>query len=127
MNKIILLGYLGQLPDLKYGQSGAAVCTLRLATNEHWTDKSGNQQERTTWHRIVVFGKQAEVCKKYLEKGRQILIEGKLQNRSYEDKDGVKRFLSEVVASHVEFLGKAPSAQDSEEELPPQTDKEVPF
>lgn len=105
VNKVILVGNLGADPEMRYTPSGAGVCELRLATNESWTDKSGQKQERTEWHRIVVWGKRAELCAKYLSKGRQAYVEGRLRTRSWDDKDGNKRFTTEIVATDVQFLG----------------------
>ena len=105
VNKVILVGNLGADPDMRYTPSGAGVCELRLATNESWTDKTGQKQERTEWHRIVVWGKRGEVCGKYLSKGRQVFVEGRLRTRSWEDKDGNKRYTTEIIANDVQFLG----------------------
>ena len=105
VNKVILVGNLGADPDMRYTPSGAGVCELRLATNESWTDKNGQKQERTEWHRIVVWGKRGEVCGKYLSKGRQVYVEGRLRTRSWEDKDGNKRYTTEIIANDVQFLG----------------------
>ncbi|MCT4641629.1 MAG: single-stranded DNA-binding protein [Bacteriovoracaceae bacterium] len=106
VNKVIILGRLGQDPELKYTPSGAAVCNFSLATSESWTDKnSGQKNERTEWHRIVVWGKLAELCNQYLSKGRQAFVEGKLQTRSWDDKDGNKRYTTEISATTVQFIG----------------------
>lgn len=105
VNKVILLGRLGQDPELKYTPSGAAVCNFSLATTESWNDKSGQKQERTEWHRIVVWGKLAELCNQYLAKGRQAFVEGRLQTRSWDDKDGNKRYTTEINATTVQFIG----------------------
>ena len=105
VNKVILVGNLGADPDMRYTPSGAGVCELRLATNESWTDKTGQKQERTEWHRIVVWGKRGEVCGKYLSKGRQVFVEGRLRTRSWEDKDNNKRYTTEIIANDVQFLG----------------------
>jgi single-strand DNA-binding protein len=105
VNKVILLGRLGQDPELKYTPSGAAVCNFSLATSESWSDKNGQKQERTEWHRVVVWGKLAELCNQYLSKGRQAYIEGKLQTRSWDGKDGTKRYTTEVSALTVQFIG----------------------
>lgn len=104
LNKVMLIGHLGSDPELRYTQGGAAVANFNLATNERWTDKNGQSQEKTEWHRIVVWGKQAENCEKYLKKGRQVFIEGRLQTRDWEDKDGHKRYTTEVKADNVQFL-----------------------
>jgi single-strand DNA-binding protein len=105
VNKVILVGNLGADPDMRYTPSGQGVCELRVATSESWNDKNGQRQERTEWHRIVVWGKRAEVCSKYLSKGRQVFVEGRIQTRTYDDKDGNKRYITEIIASDVQFLG----------------------
>ena len=105
VNKVILVGNLGADPDMRYTPSGQGVCELRLATNESWTDKNGQRQERTEWHRVVVWGKRAEICSKYLSKGRQVYVEGRIQTRSYDDKEGNKRYMTEIIANDVQFLG----------------------
>jgi single-strand DNA-binding protein len=105
VNKVILVGHLGQDPDMRFTPSGQGVCELRLATSESWNDKNGQRQERTEWHRIVVWGKRAEVCSKYLAKGRQVYVEGRIQTRSYDDKEGQKRYITEIIATEVQFLG----------------------
>ena len=105
VNKVILVGHLGADPDMRYTPSGQGVCELRVATSESWNDKNGQRQERTEWHRVVVWGKRAEVCAKYLAKGRQVYVEGRIQTRSYDDKEGVKRYMTEVIANDVQFLG----------------------
>ena len=105
VNKVILVGNLGRDPELRYIPSGQAVANFTLATNERWRDKEGNNQERTEWHRIVVWGKSAENCAQYLQKGRSVYIEGRLQTREWEDKDGNKRQTTETIAQTVQFLG----------------------
>ncbi|MDC1175709.1 single-stranded DNA-binding protein [Bacteriovoracaceae bacterium] len=105
INKVILIGRLGQDPELKYTPGGAAVANFSMATSESWSDKSGQKQERTEWHRIVVWGKLAELCNQYLAKGRQAFIEGSLQTRSWEDQQGQKKYTTEIVAKNVQFLG----------------------
>ena len=109
VNKVILLGRLGQDPELKYTPGGSAVCNFSLATTEGWTDKQGQKQEKTEWHRVVVWGKLAELCNQYLAKGRQAFLEGRLQTRAWDDKDGNKRYTTEILASTVQFIG-GPSA-----------------
>jgi single-strand DNA-binding protein len=113
VNKVILLGRLGQDPELKYTPGGTPVCNFSLATTEAWTDKSGQKQEKTEWHRVVVWGKLAELCNQYLSKGRQAFLEGKLQTRSWDDKDGNKRYTTEFLASTVQFIGGATASQGS--------------
>jgi single-strand DNA-binding protein len=106
INKVILIGRLGQDPELKYMPSGMAICNFSLATSESWKDKnSGQKQEKTEWHRVVVWAKQAEFCQQYLAKGRQVYIEGKLQTRTWDDKSGGKRSTTEIVAQTVQFIG----------------------
>lgn len=105
INKVILIGNLGADPELRYTSGGSAVADLRVATSRRWTGKDGSTQEDTQWHRVVVWGKQAETCKEYLTKGRQIYVEGRLQTRQWEDRDGNKRYTTEVVAETVKFLG----------------------
>jgi single-strand DNA-binding protein len=107
VNKVILLGRLGQDPELKYTPGGSPVCNFSVATTESWTDKSGQKQEKTEWHRVVVWGKLAELCNQYLAKGRQCFLEGRLQTRSWDDKDGNKRYTTEIMASTVQFIGGA--------------------
>lgn len=105
VNKVILIGNLGDDPEKRVTGAGQPVTTLRIATNERWTDKAGQKQERTEWHRIVVWGPQAENCAQYLAKGRQVYVEGRLQTRQWDDKEGNKRWTTEIVAQRVQFLG----------------------
>ena len=105
VNKVLLIGRLGNNPEIRYTNTGTAVANFNLATSESWNDKNGQKQERTEWHRVVVWGKLAELCEKYLAKGRQCFVEGRLQTRSWDDKDGNKRYTTEIVASTVQFLG----------------------
>ncbi len=105
VNKVILIGNLGRDPELRYTQNGQAVANFTLATSENWTDKSGEKVERTEWHRIVAWGRTAELCAQYLSKGRTVYIEGRLQTREWEDRDGNKRQTTEINANTVQFLG----------------------
>jgi single-strand DNA-binding protein len=105
VNKVILIGNLGADPEVRFTPSGQAVANFRIATNESWTDKAGQKQERTEWHRIVVWGKLGELCGEYLKKGRQAYIEGRLQTREWTDKENKKNYTTEVVANSVQFLG----------------------
>lgn len=105
VNKVIIVGRLGADPEVKTITGGNTVARLSIATSENWTDKQGQKQERTEWHKVVVWGKLAELCGKYLTKGRQAYIEGRLQTRSWEDQQGQKRYATEVVANTVQFLG----------------------
>lgn len=105
LNKVMLIGNLGQDPEVRFTPGGQAVATFNIATSEQWTDKAGQKQEKTEWHRIVVWGKQAENCKEYLSKGRSVFVEGRLQTREWTDKEGKKRWTTEVNAQSVKFLG----------------------
>ena len=105
VNKVILVGNLGANPEIRYTQGGQAVANLRLATTERWTDKSGQKQEQTEWHNVVVWGRTAEIVGQYLTKGRQVYIEGRIRTRQWQDKTGQKRFTTEVVAQTVQKLG----------------------
>jgi single-strand DNA-binding protein len=105
VNKVILVGHLGADPDHRYTQSGAEVCELRVATSESWKDKNGQRQERTEWHRVICWNKLAENCSRYLQKGRQVYVEGRIQTRSYDDQQGQKRYIPEIIAEEVQFLG----------------------
>ena len=115
LNKVMLLGHLGQDPELKYTPNGTAVANFSVATSDQWTDKSGQRQEKTEWHRIVAFGKLAELCNQYLSKGRQALIEGSLQTSSWEGEDGKKRYKTEIIGRNVQFIGGRPSQDRSGE------------
>ena len=105
INKVILVGRLGADPEVKTVTGGNTVARLSLATSETWNDKNGQKQERTEWHRVVVWGKLAELCGRYLSKGRQAYVEGRIQTRQWEDPQGQKRYSTEVVATTVQFLG----------------------
>ena len=105
VNKVILIGNLGADPEVRFTPGGQAVANFRIATSDSWTDKNGQKQERTEWHRIVVWGKLAELCGEYLKKGRQCYIEGRLQTREWTDKENRKNYTTEVVANSVTFLG----------------------
>jgi single-strand DNA-binding protein len=106
VNKVILVGNLGADPEARYTQSGSPVTNFRIATSERWTGRDGQPQERTEWHRIVTFGKLAEHCRDYLSKGRQVYVEGRIQTREWQDRDGNRRWTTEVVAQTVQFLGR---------------------
>src|SRR3954469_2204791 len=101
VNKVILVGNLGRDPEVRYTPSGQSVANFTVATNEAWTDKSGQKQERTEWHRVVVWGKAAENCGEYLSKGRQVFIDGRLQTREWTNKEGAKQYTTEIVANPV--------------------------
>jgi single-strand DNA-binding protein len=130
VNKVELIGNLGTDPELRYTPGGQAVCDLSVATSSVWKGKDGSTKKDTQWHRVVVWGKQAENCKQYLNKGRQVLIEGRLQTRSFEDKEGIKRWVTEIVARNVQFLGSRPSQQSTSPEsqtVPEVNDGSIPY
>jgi single-strand DNA-binding protein len=105
VNKAILIGNLGKDPELRYTPSGQAVASFPLATSERFKDKEGNWQERTDWHNVVVWGRQGETVKEYLKKGRSAYVEGRIQTRSYDDREGNKKWVTEIIANRIQFLG----------------------
>jgi single-strand DNA-binding protein len=145
VNKVILIGNLGNDPDIRYTASGAAVANISLATAESWRDKeTGEQQERTEWHRIVFFGRLAEIVGEYLKKGSQIYVEGRLQTRKWQDKEGNDRYTTEIVANEMQMLGsravtstsdfdQSPPVDETETDKPPKKqadddfDDDIPF
>jgi single-strand DNA-binding protein len=145
VNKVILIGNLGRDPELRYTQNGQAVVNFTLATTENWNDRSsGEKIERTEWHRVVAWGRLAETCAQYLAKGRSVYVEGRLQTREWEDREGQKRRTTEVNAQTVQFLGgrggagggggraapdEGPGAQGGDEptSAPPADDDAIPF
>lgn len=104
VNKVILIGRLGADPEVRYTQDGTMVTNFRLATDEQWKDKSGEKVQKTEWHRVITFRKLAEICGNYLAKGRLVYIEGRIQTRSWDDRDGNKRYTTEIVASNMQML-----------------------
>ncbi|OVE78715.1 single-stranded DNA-binding protein [bacterium I07] len=135
VNKVILLGRLGADPQLRYTPSGRAAVSFNLATNASWKDQEGNQQERTDWHRITAWGKLAEVMGEWLKKGSYVYLEGRIQTRTYDDANGVKKYITEVVASDMEMLGRRDdggsgggSASEGSDEPPPASEEDdLPF
>ena len=130
LNKITLIGNVGKDPELRYTSSGVAVSNFSLATNEQWKDPDGNTQERTEWHNIVAWRKLAEICGEWLKKGKKVYIEGRLQYRSYDDKNGIKRYVTEVVAQDMIMLdtrGAQPAATPEPEEPPTVEKDDLPF
>ena len=123
LNLVVLIGRLGKDPELRYTAKQVPVCTLNLATSEHWKDQAGQKQETTHWHRVVVWGTMGENCANFLKKGSSVHVVGKLTTRSYEDQKGMKRFVTEIKADDVGFLGTKP--QQPVEELP--YEEEAPF
>ena len=137
VNKVILVGNLGADPEMRYTPGGMAVANFKLATSENFKGKEGNKQTKTEWHKVVAFGKLAEICGEYLSKGKQVYIEGKIQTRSWEDKDGNKKYTTEIVVNIMQMLGgrgteagagAAASAADvTADEIPPSDIDDVPF
>jgi single-strand DNA-binding protein len=128
LNKVMLIGNLGADPELRYTPSNMPVATLRVATNESWTDRqTGEKKEQTEWHRVIVWGKQAEMCEKYLSKGRSVYVEGQIQTREWEDRDGNKRWTTEIRAQRVQFLSGGGGGGDVRaHDPPPPSDADQP-
>ena len=130
INKVILIGNLGQKPEMRYTQTNTAVATLGLATSESWKDKeSGEMREKTEWHRVVFFGKLAEICEQYLDKGSQLYVEGKLQTRKWQDKEGNDRYTTEIQGLSMNMLGGRQSSGDGgayDQSQPEQKSSEPP-
>lgn len=134
INRVILVGNLGRDPELRSTTSGTPVANISLATNRRWNDRDGNRQQATEWHRVVCFGRQAEVAGEYLTRGRQIYVEGRMQTRSWEDREtGETRYATEVVCERFQMLGRrggngdaAPATPDADPSPPPEDD-DVPF
>ena len=126
VNKVILVGNLGKNPEMRYTQGGAAVANMTLATTERYTDKTGQKQEQTEWHRIVAFGKLAEICGQYLTKGRQVYFEGRIQTRQWQDQQGQKRYTTEIVATNMQMLGGRGDRTDSTAGAPHDAGATVP-
>ena len=123
VNKVILVGKLGQKPEMRYTATQSAVANLSIATTESWKDKeSGEMRDKTEWHRVVYFGKLAEIVEKYLDKGSSVYIEGKLQTRKWQDKSGADRWTTEIVGNELTMLGSRPSNNAQA-----QTESEAPF
>ncbi|HET7261691.1 MAG TPA: single-stranded DNA-binding protein [Casimicrobiaceae bacterium] len=119
VNKVILLGNLGRDPETRYTTDGSAVANLNIATSETWKDKNGEKQERTEWHRVVLFGRTAEIAGEYLKKGRSVYIEGRLQTRKYTDKDGVEKYSTEIVGDRMQLIGGSREGAGGDAEFSP--------
>jgi len=123
LNKVLLIGHLGRDPEIRYTPNGLAIATFSLATSEAYTTKDGNRETRTEWHRIVAFGRLAEVCGEYLNKGSMVYVEGRLQTREWEDRDGNRRWTTEIVMTNMQMLDKKGAAVLPEDAaLPPEAD-----
>ena len=118
VNKAILVGHLGQDPDIRATASGMQVANLSLATNHVSKDKDGNKNSQTEWHKVIFFGRQAEVCDQYLKKGSQIYIEGRIQTEKYTDRDGIDRYVTKIIGERMQMLGGRDAQQDDKEPLP---------
>ena len=129
INKAIIVGTLGQDPDVKYTANGAPVVNVSVATNESWKDKDGNKEERTEWHRIVIFGKLAEIAAQYLKKGGQVYFEGKIQTRKWQDQTGNDRYTTEIVANEMQMLGgrQAGESGQNQQASAPQSHSQAPL
>jgi single-strand DNA-binding protein len=135
VNKVILVGNLGADPELRYTPGGAAVAKFNVATHEQWTGKDGQKGERTEWHKIVAWARLGEICGEYLHKGSQVYIEGRIQTKSWEDREGVKRYTTEIIAQTMKMLGsagKGGEAKSQEERFPTEEpvsipDDDIPF
>ena len=118
INKVVLVGHLGGDPETRFTPSGAAVANFNIATNESWKDANGELQDKTEWHRCVMFGKTAELAGELLKKGQLVYMEGKLQTRNWEDKDGIKRYTTEVVCDMFTMLGRKMDTDNSQQAAP---------
>lgn len=139
VNKVILVGNLGADPEVRFTQGGQTVANLRLATTERWTDRNGQKQEATEWHRVVLFGKQADVARQFLTKGRQVYIEGRIRTRQWQDQQGQKRYTTEIVTTNMQLLGSrgerppeevgaaAPAEEVVSGDFGPGPDDDIPF
>jgi single-strand DNA-binding protein len=120
INKVILVGTLGKDPEVRYSQSGSALATVSVATNEKWKDKNGEMQERTEWHRVKFFGRLAEIAGEYLKKGGQVYVEGSLRTEKYTDKQGVEKYSTDIIANEMQMLGGMPGGERGERSERPQ-------
>lgn len=111
VNKVFLIGHLGSDPEVKYTSEGSAVANFSIATSESWKDSQGDKVEKTEWHKIVTFGKLAEICGEYLTKGKQVWIEGRIQTRQWQDKEGNNKYTTEIVANQMKMLGGKPKEE----------------
>lgn len=141
MNRVILIGRLGADPEIRFTANGSAIANIRMATNEYWKDKNGDKMERTEWHKVVAFGKAAELVDGRVGKGDMLMVEGKLQTREWDDISGSKRYTTEIVVDRFEFLSKQTRGADEEErpartrrvkrsepaDPPPVDDSDIPF
>ena len=119
VNKVLIIGNAGKDPETKYTESGTAVCTLTLATKHSWKEKDGQRQEKTEWHRVVFWGKLAEIVDKYVKKGSQVYVEGRIETRKWTDKNGHEKYTTEIVADQMQMLSGRPKAEvDNDDEVP---------
>ncbi len=125
LNKTLLIGRLGRDPELKYMQNGNAVCGFSIATSETWKDKSGEKQEKTEWHNVVMFGKLAEIAGEYLNKGSEVYIEGKIETKTWQDKEGNDRQTTQIIANEMKMLGSPKSSEQKPAQQKPQTTQQT--
>ena len=118
INKVILIGSLGKDPETRFTGSGKAVTNFSMATNENWKDHAGEKQERTEWHRIVAWGKLAEICDKLLSKGKQVYVEGRIQTRAWDDREGNKKYTTEIIADRMQLLSAMDKVETGSKEMP---------
>lgn len=126
VNKVILVGNLGRDPEIRYMPSGDAIANFSIATTDTWKDKNGDKQERTEWHRVAMFGKLAGIAGEYLKKGSQVYIEGRLQTRKWQDKEGVDRYTTEIVADRMQMLGGRGGSDSGRQPPPPAEPRSSP-
>ncbi len=129
LNKVMLIGNLGADPEIKYSASGTPIASFNIATSDNRKNKDGEWEDRTEWHKVVMFGRQAEVCKDYLKKGSKIFVEGRLQTRSWDDQSGQKKYLTEVVGNNMVMLdprGQVSSTDESEHDTPDSHSEDIP-
>jgi len=119
LNKVMIIGNLGRDPEVRYMPDGGAIANISVATTDTWTDKSGEKQERTEWHRVAFFGKLAEIAGEYLKKGSQVYVEGSLRTRKWQDKEGKERYTTEIVADRMQMLGSRGGGSGAMDQEPP--------
>lgn len=127
LNKVQLIGHLGSDPESRFTTSGSAVANFSVATNESWRSQDGETKEKTEWHRVVMFGKMAETAAEYMKKGQLVYVEGRLQTRSWEDKDKVKRYTTEILCDNFTMLGRKGDGSPTKQEVATPDDDDLPF
>lgn len=125
LNRVLIIGHLGRDPETRFLPNGDAVCNVSIATTETWKDKSGERQEKTEWHRVTFYRRLAEIAGEYLKKGSQVYVEGRIETRKYQGKDGTEKYSTEIIASEMKMLGGRGSPRDDEPAQPKQAEKPV--